>query len=178
MAIPHYPDVPAEWKHPFGPYRQAPAEFGGEWWFVNPFYGPEPWKTDVVPDASPEFVKVFGPAPKRNDPFYQEWFDNKKHFKGIKLPEYISQAELDLANETYRAWSLGDAVIYEGRYGFSARWPESGEYDFDWDARGAVMNVHQVVATFQIKAYQEGKTPAKWHPFVPPAIYGGENPKT
>ena len=34
---PRYQDVPDVWKWPIGPYQQAPEEFGGEWWKVNPF---------------------------------------------------------------------------------------------------------------------------------------------
>jgi hypothetical protein len=30
-------EIPAHWKAPYGPYRQAPQQYGGEWWFVNPF---------------------------------------------------------------------------------------------------------------------------------------------
>lgn len=41
---PRYQDVPDSWKWPIGPYQQAPEEFGGEWWKVNPFTGSEPWK--------------------------------------------------------------------------------------------------------------------------------------
>lgn len=178
MALPSFKDVPPEWKHPFGPYRQAPPEYGGNWYLVNPFVSSEPW-LNQAPQAEqtpPEFLETFGPLPHIRDPFYQEWRDNLKYFKGVKLPEYISQAQLNAANEIFVAWQMGKAVIYEGRYGFSARFPETGEYDFDIDARTAVTDSHFTVARFQIRLAQEGKTPARWHGYVPPQVYGG-NPK-
>ena len=132
MAVPHYPTVPIEWQHPFGPYRQAPAEYGGEWYYVSPF-APEPWLTG--PSATEPPASGYGHL---KDPFYQEWNDNLKAFKGIKLPAYITQAQADTANEVFRAWGMGAAAIYEGRYGFSARFPDTGEYEFDIDARTAV----------------------------------------
>ena len=42
MGTPHYKEIPDHWKYPMGPYHQAPPEFGGEWWVVNPFTTSEP----------------------------------------------------------------------------------------------------------------------------------------
>ena len=67
-GTPRYPDVPEWAKHPLGPYHQAPLEYGGEWWSVNPFTGPEPWiprasqNEQTLPDA---FAEIFGLRHKR-----------------------------------------------------------------------------------------------------------------
>jgi len=171
--IPHYKDVPAEWRHPFGPYRQAPPDKGGEWWYTDFFTGITPWVQAAPPKgADPEFVKVFGARPGHQDPFYQEWLDNEEQFQGVKLPEWMTQDELDAANEIFVAWGMGKAVIYEGRYGFSARFPETGVYEFEANAYNVKNTPHLVVAGFQIRLAQSGKAPAKWHPFVPPQLQG------
>ena len=62
-------EIPEAWKHPVGPYRQAPPEYGGEWWLVNPFSGDEPWllldRKAPVPEVLPVgFENTFGPRPK------------------------------------------------------------------------------------------------------------------
>ena len=69
MGVPRYKEVPEHWRSPIGPYRQAPAEFGGEWWMVNPFTTEEPWRneagpTEQLPDG---FLEIFGPRPKVSD---------------------------------------------------------------------------------------------------------------
>ena len=76
---PSFPDVPDSAKYPAGPYRQAPPEYGGEWWLVNPFTGDEPWGNPAeaaAPAASPtskyatenlpaDFLQAFGEMPVR-----------------------------------------------------------------------------------------------------------------
>ena len=69
MAMPHYSEIPDHWKQPVGPYRQAPQEFGGDWWLVNPFTGSEPWNNQPRPkEPLPEgFTSIFGPRPQLAD---------------------------------------------------------------------------------------------------------------
>lgn len=177
MPLPRYKDVPPEWKKPFGPYVQAPAEFGAEWWYVYPF-NPEPWKSEgpVADNAPPDFVAVFGPRPHIRDPFYGEWEQNRKAWKGVGLPEWMTQEQLNTANAIFEAWGMGKGVVYEGRYGYSARFPATKKYDFEAAAYNLLNTAHLVVADFQIRSAQEGMPPAKWHPFVPPQVRG-ENPQ-
>lgn len=60
----HYKEVPEHWKAPLGPYVQAPTEYGGEWWFVNPFTGPAPWITEMPKKEWPAgFLDIF-PEPR------------------------------------------------------------------------------------------------------------------
>jgi hypothetical protein len=70
MSTPRFRQVPEDWKHPLGPYRQAPAEYGGEWWLVNPFTTDEPWVTQSViveRELPPGLVEVFGLRPRISD---------------------------------------------------------------------------------------------------------------
>jgi len=173
MATPRFASVPAEWKHPFGPYRQAPPEYGGEWWYVSPFTSDTPWEREGKPlgSAPPaDFVEVLGPRPHLTDPFRGEWDQNLKAWKGVKLPPWLTPAQLIAANETYKAWGMGNAVVYEGAYGFSVRWPATGHFEFEGEARSAIVTmVHWKVAEYQDFLRNKGLPVPKPHPFLPPA---------
>ena len=138
----HYKEIPGHWKYPMGPYRQAPPEFGGEWWFVNPFTTAEPWKVDPQQGASttlpPGFLEIFGPRPRAvefldtprpYDAFKASelrWQQDLKYFKGVGLPEWASESQQRAAEGIYQSWEMGSPtdsrIIYEssaacGAYG-------------------------------------------------------------
>ena len=174
MATPRFASVPDNWKHPFGPYRQAPPEFGGEWWLVNPFTSDTPWEREGKPlgSAPPaDFVEVFGGRPHRNEDFFGEWNDNLRDWKGVGLPPWMTQADLDAANEVYRAYKMGKGVVYEGRYGWRVRWPDTTHFEFEGDAFSHIMTgaMHHKVAEFQDFLRNKGLPVPKPHPFLPPA---------
>ena len=96
--------IPENWKAPIGPYREAPPEFGGGWWVVNPFnsFGTtgnhSPWER-LAPQAKPEalpagFVDIFGPKPEFADfpnsaswtTARNHWAQNLRQFKGAGRP--------------------------------------------------------------------------------------------
>jgi hypothetical protein len=176
MATPRKPTVPENWRWPLGPWKQAPPEYGGEWWQVwGPFGHPRPWEIEGQPLASAppaDFVAVLGPRPHRNDLFYGEWNDNLKDWKGVGLPPWMTQADLDTANEVYGAYEMGKAVVYEGRYGWRLRWPETGHFEFEGDARSHIMTgaMHHKVAEFQDFLRNKGLPVPRPHPFLPPAL--------
>ena len=185
MAMPHYSEIPDHWKHPVGPYRQAPKEFGGDWWRVNPFTGPEPWKNQERPKESlPEgFVAIFGPRPRvaeySNTPSPREslrvatlkWEQDLRYFKKAGRPEWVTDEDLARATRTFEFWELGEPRFYEGRYGFMARFPDSLVKSFEISAWGAIQATHHVVATYQVRVLDQGMAPEKRHPFVPPQFW-------
>jgi hypothetical protein len=186
MSTPRFERVPEDWKHPLGPYRQAPAEYGGEWWLVNPFTTEEPWVTQsvVVDRELPSgFVEIFGVRPKISD-FARApnsafawrvavdlWEQDLRYFKRAGVPEWATAQQVAAAEEVSRSWDLGPARYYEGRYGWMARFPESQIRSFESSAWGALNVTHHVVATFQWRLLERGIVPTKRHPFVPPQLW-------
>lgn len=194
--VPRFANPPEEWKAPRGPLRQAPPEYGGEWWIVNPFYAPNgimPWvlhstaaPKEVLPDG---FKAIFGPRPQSSD-FHAmpnpslafqsatvTWEDALKYFKRAGVPEGFGELEVEAAQRTFRAWGMGDAHFYEGRYGWVARFPQSALPTFESFAPGAIRSTHIVVANYQVELLSTGKMPAEKHPFTPPFLFdvaGGE----
>ena len=185
--IPSFETVPEPWKHPIGPYRQAPAEFGGRWYMVNPFTGPEPWKNDThvsQPEVLPPgFEPIFGRCPKGSDfrdapnpseAFRRatvEWEQELKYFRRAGPPEWASEHELELAAGVFSFWNMGAPHYFEGRYGFMCRLPESRLKSFDSPAYAAIKGTHHEVALYQIRMLQSGMVPEKQHPFVPPQLW-------
>jgi hypothetical protein len=180
--LPRFSQVPDTVKHPLGPYRQAPAEFGGDWWYVNPFTGTEPWLnidppaaslTEEGPVASAEFLSVFGERPTSatsNNPRIDviEWDQNLEHFKGVGIPEGFTQEQVDAANQLYESWGMGPATFYEGRYGWRAHFANG----FEASPHTAIEVPHLVVAQYQTQmALLEGLEPEVRHPFVPPGVW-------
>ncbi len=185
VGVPHFTTVPEAWKRPFGPYEQAPAEHGGEWYKVNPFTGPEPWKTfvKIVANLPVGFASIFGLRPK-SEYFHDArnpstafrtatdlWEQDLKYFKSSGPPEWASDSELALVRDTFKFWNMGEPFFYEGRYGFMTRFPNAGPYTpFEASAWGAIRQPHQEVSAFQIRLLQDGLLPTKLHPFVPPGL--------
>lgn len=190
MAIPSYESVPEHWRTPFGPYRQAPPEYGGRWYYVNPFTGLEPWKRDKPPARTipPGFLEIFGPEPQANDyhgaggnAAFQAardlWLQDLKHFKQAGTPPGFSAEQISAAVATFEAWGMGRPRFYEGRYGWVAAFPDSQVPDFRAWAPGAIEATHQVIAQYQFRALSEGLEVEQEHPFVPPRLFSGEEPE-
>ncbi len=190
-GTPHFADVPDSAKYPAGPYRQAPPEYGGEWWLVNPFTGNAPWanQTLAVSAASPmskyamqnlpaDFLKAFGEMPVRdagetNADFVgrlSRWKQDLEFFQGTGIPEGLDESQVELASNAYEQWGMGRPVFYEGRYGWSARFPDSAIPDFEMDAASAVQAPHLAIARYQVRLLRQGGEPATPHPFVPPQL--------
>ncbi|MEZ5365573.1 MAG: hypothetical protein R2748_25400 [Bryobacterales bacterium] len=187
--MPRYMDVPEGLRYPDGPFRQAPHEYGGEWWFTSPFTGAEPWLTQgygdpygVATDASaedvdPAFVAVFGPKPNREthpNPSLRaaavaDWERNREYFQGVGVPEGFTQEQVDAAGDLYEAWGLGRPLFYEGRYGWTATFPQAG--GFEAAPYAAIEAPHLVVARHQVEMASRGETPAEKHPFVPAQVF-------
>ena len=187
MSAPRFAEVPEYWKYPVGPYRQAPAEYGGEWWLVSPFTSSEPWLIDgatITPRELPAgFVAIFGTRPKIGDfaatsnPGFawrvavDLWEQDLRYFKRAGVPDWASTEQVAVAAEVTRAWGLGAAKFYEGRYGWMARFPESLLRDFESSAWGALNVAHHVIAGYQMRLIERDVVPEKRHPFVPPHLW-------
>ncbi len=190
--IPRYANVPESAQWPAGPYRQAPAEFGGEWWLTNPFTGEQPWLTQTggageslprpaqeIPEAPADFIELFGPPPQANAGTHRlhqstamaQWLIDLQHFQGSGLPDGFTQEQADKAGDLFEHWGLGRPVYYEGRYGWKARFPDSGIPGFEASPFTAIEAPHLVVAQYQVSMSQQGMPPAERHPFVPPGAW-------
>jgi hypothetical protein len=189
---PHFPDVPDSAKYPAGPYRQAPAEFGGEWWLVNPFTGDEPWANQAEaasPSASPtskyatenlpaNFLQAFGEMPVRRSAEshveyvgrVSRWKQDLEFFQGTGTPAGLDESQVELASNDYEQWGMGRPVFYEGRYGWFARFPDSAIPDFEMDAASAVQSPQLAIARFQVRLLREGAEVPTVHPYVPPHL--------
>ena len=190
--VPRFLEVPESLQYPKGPYRQAPAEHGGEWWLTNPFTGTEPWLTQGFGDpyaeapaeteASPELVAVFGPRPSADthpsrltrSAAIADWERNREHFGGVGLPEGFTQEQLDAAGALFEAWGMGRPLLYEGRYGWTATFPSAQIQGYEASPFATLEAPHLVVARYQIEMTQHGLDPAERHPFVPPQVFGDE----
>ena len=183
-GTPRYTDVPEWAKHPLGPYRQAPPEYGGEWWFVNPFTGPEPWiprasqNEQTLPDG---FAEIFGLRPQAkdyatNDEFHTarlRWEQNVKYFEGAGIPQGLEVAEIERVADIYEDWGMGRPVFYEGRYGWKVRFPDSQIHNYEANPGGMIKAPHVLIAQYQIRLLQKGTVPENPHPFVPPQLFPG-----
>ncbi len=184
---PRFKEVPEHWQAPMGPYRQAPTEFGGEWWLVSPFTGEEPWRTQgaaVAEKPAPEgFVEVFGERPRVSDfrgtaspsaafrAAMAQWEQDLRYFKRAGVPEWTDADAIAAASRVYVAWEMGTPRLYEGRYGWMARFTDSAAPDFEVPAFTAIEAPHLVVARYQIRRLEGGDQPTVKHPFVPPALW-------
>lgn len=187
MAIPSFNDVPEHWKHPIGPYRQAPAEYGGRYWLVNPFTTDEPWLTQgAMPNAPPlpdGFEAIFGPEPKAADFMHapspslaarqarDHWLQDLKYFKSAGPPEWLEESQEENINQTFHAWDMGIPRYYNGRYGHMGRFSDSAIRDFEAPAWTCLNGAHQLISGYQMRMIEMGQVPAKRHPFVPPHIW-------
>lgn len=191
--IPRFADVPESLQWPAGPYRQAPEEFGGEWWLTNPFTGSEPWITQTgpvaetatnpaaeAPEAPTAFLELFGPPPQHDPQISRlhqptamaQWLIDLENFQGTGIPEGFTQEQVDNASNLFESWGMGRPVFYEGAYGWKARFPDSGIAGFEAAPFTAIESPHLVVAKYQIKMTQQGQMPLERHPFVPPQVFG------
>jgi hypothetical protein len=187
---PRYPSVPEHWKHPEGPYRQAPEEYGAEWWLVNPFASPTPWLTQSKPTEEsplPEgFLELFGPRP-RGEQFrvtpnpvqyfrlaLAKWEQDLKYFQRTGVPEWATEEAIEAATQVFESWEMGRPRFYEGRYGWSVRFRDSQLPEFEAAARAAVETSHLVVAQYQMALLDEGRQPSRRHPFVPPHTWSND----
>ena len=183
---PRYQDVPEHWRHPLGPYRQAPTKHGGEWWFVNPFTGETPWLNQTPPpeEALPDgFEEIFGRRPKTSE-FVEAanpsmafrvattiWEQELKYFKRAGYPEWAPAESWEEARRTFEFWEMGAPRHYEGRYGWMTRFPDSALREFDVATQTALNATHLVVAQYQVRLVQRGLEPSRRHPFVPPSLW-------
>ena len=181
-----YLDVPDFAKSPIGPYVQAPPEYGGEWWQVNPFNW-EPWRILDEPPAAPEptplpegFEQLFGPRPLiedfgRNYWKHQvaliDWEQSLKYFKGVGMPEGLDPIKLQEVTDAFVEWGLGEPVFYEGRHGWRARFPDSLNPNFEVKPTPLLMAPHVNIAAYQISLMQKGIIPTTIHPFIPPTAF-------
>jgi hypothetical protein len=184
--------VPDSAKFPAGPYHQAPPQYGGEWWFVDPFTGDEPWLNLAAANApkalsvSPyaaenlpeDFVGAFGQLPVRRAGEsgaefagrVSRWKQDLAFFQQTGIPEGFDESQVELASHVYEQWGMGRPVFYEGRYGWFARFPDSALPEFEMDAASAVQVSHLAIARYQVRLLREGIEPATPHPFVPPHL--------
>ena len=189
---PRFPDVPDSAKYPAGPYRQAPPEYGAQWWLVNPFTGDQPWLNQAVagsPGTSPaskyaaenlpqDFLQAFGEMPVRRagDSGAEfagrvaRWKQDLEFFQRSGIPDGLEESQVELAAATYEQWGMGRPVFYEGRYGWFARFPDSAIPDFEMDAASAVQTSHLAIARFQVRLLRQGAELPTAHPFVPPHL--------
>ncbi|MBI1356539.1 MAG: hypothetical protein GC160_19530 [Acidobacteria bacterium] len=185
---PHFDQVPDYWKAPIGPYRQAPAEYGGGWWLVNPFTSAEPWVSALREgpqheDLPPGFEEIFGPRPQAGaflgsaNPslLYRtavvQWEQDLRYFRQSGAPEWADAGLVETAANVFRSWEMGTPRFYEGRYGWMARFPESVVPDFEIGAWAALFSTHLVIAQFQLELIERNVTPKQQHPFVPPQLW-------
>jgi len=178
-------EVPEDWRAPIGPYRQAPPEYGGEWWLVTPFSDPKPWLgmrrlNSGLPDG---FERVFGQRPRWEDFRHLkrralisfeaakvQWEEELEHFKGVGIPPGYNEQQISESTAVLVKWLLGAPTFYEGRFGWMGRFLESDIQDYDSSAWQIINYPHHVVSTFQITNFKRGVVPPRWHPFVPPGI--------
>ena len=192
---PRFEEVPEHWKHPFGPYRRAPGECGGEWWLVSPFTTAEPWVLAAGSTGPPErlpegFMAIFGERPKARDflgganpsllfrTAVGRWEQDLRYFRRAGLPEWAEPGQAEAAGELFRRWGMGAPRFYEGRYDWMARFPESEAPDFESAAWAALFATHLVIAQYQLALIERDVTPPQQHPFVPPHMWpNGEESK-
>ena len=190
MPTNHFKEVPDHWKAPVGPYYQAPAEHGGDWWLVNPFTASQPW---LYQDKRPEegvatqgFCAALRPETEM-DRLHEssgaghrafqvatvQWEQELRYFKGDgkagvgRRPEKWPRLRLSMWE-----WNLGRPMFYEGRFGWMGRFIESKIKDYDSSAWQIINYPHHTVSQYQIRLYLDhGIRPEKWHPFVPPSVF-------
>jgi hypothetical protein len=180
--------VPEAAQWPQGPYKQAPAEFGGEWWLVNPFSGPQPWvraaeiaaagrvETAPPPDG---FVKLFGPRPDRCESSNRGeyvlrtavWERNLADFQGVGIPEGYTKEQVETAADAMKHWGMGEPIYYQGRDGWKARFPDSLLPKFEIIAETAIKAPQVTAAVYHVQAILRGVEIENRHPLVPSGVF-------
>lgn len=177
----HYPTVPDSWKSPQGPYRQAPAEYGGEWWFTSWTTGEEPWKTQLgFKRPEPEqtypggFVDIFGPRPDKprvgeDSTVWAKWHQDLKNFIGLGGPKEPGKYEPWSARDLCLDYGIGAPHYYNTiSTGYRVRFP-LGPLGLDYgdiSAKGFLNHPHLFIAYYQQKAIEEGHEFEKVHPLL------------
>lgn len=178
----------AQW--PQGPYRQAPVEFGGEWWLVNPFSGPQPWVRAAEIAAAdgaqadtaqpPEgFLKLFGPRPERSEASNRGayilrtavWERNLADFRGVGIPEGYSDEQVQAAADAVKHWGMGEPIYYQGRDGWKARFPDSLLPTFEISAETAIKAPQVAAAVYHVQSILRGVEIENRHPLVPSGVF-------
>lgn len=173
-------EIPADRRHY---YRQAPEEFGGEWWPVTPF-SPRTWErfapAEPVVETLPEgFTDAFGPRPTREMyPDYHEhrlakleWEQELAEFKALGLPADMTGVDTAGIDAIYEASDLGRPVFYEHRAGFRAIFPEAAVKGYDANPWTVVNLPALVIANHQIRMLKAGMFPEEISDLVPPNLY-------
>ena len=181
--------MPEAAQAPHGPYRQAPAEFGGEWWLVNPFSGPQPWvraaeiaagrgqvETVQPPD---DFLKLFGPRPERGEPSSRGahsietfvWDRELANFGGIGIPDGFSEEQVGTAADAMKQWGMGEPVFYKSRDAWIARFPDSQLPEFRISPETAIKAPQVTAAVYHVQAILRGLEIENRHPLVPSDVW-------
>lgn len=185
-----FKDVPESWKYPNSNYRQAPAEFGGEWWYTDFVTGPEPWKTEAFVPAYPAgFLETFGPRPTLSefrglpnpralwDAARNRWDQDLRYFQKAGWPDWpeITPERVQIVESEFQVWGMGTPRPYLGRYDWRVRFPESQIRDFEAGVYGAVTAPHLDIVRYQVRLLVDyGVVPARKHPWVPPQLWPAE----
>jgi hypothetical protein len=175
-------EVPEAWKYLVGPYRQAPPEYGGEWWLVNPFSGSEPWllldRKAPVPEVLPEGFERARPtwrAYPTRQAFQHDvvvWEQAKKNFIQAGVPPWAGERQLQIAEGALIAWGMGVPAYYEHSFwGWMARFVESKLPTFQMNAHTTIFHTHLVVPNYQVDLLQQGIEPEQRHPLISPEIW-------
>ncbi len=103
------------------------------------------------------------------------WDQDLEYFKQVGLPladgpEFASLSQYNLANAVTEHWGMGRAILYEGRYGWKAQFPDSLLPDLEVPVELFLFNTHFAVVLYQSKLYQDDdllNDPRDKHPFIP-----------
>jgi len=180
-----YESVPPEAQSPVGPYHQAPAEYGGEWWILSPFTGPEPWtRLKRESPIDPGFLKAFGPRPEQSRGMSgdeirsvkrarSDWQSHQDRFGGlvdIVAEGYATADEARALSSTFEFWDSGEPVFF--RYLGEFRVRVVGAPVGWWqDAESLIVYPHLTIAGMQNKMLLNGIIPAKKHPYTSNDLY-------
>lgn len=165
MRKSHYPSVPDHWKAPFGPYVKAPAKWGGEWWFVNPFTGPEPWVTTMPEESYPEgfleiypkpTLEMFMAAPNPSAALAEArsmHISALADFDGLSPSEptdeilsHLAAWDMDFEYLVYERKSIGRMIAFFGT--------PLGTYHHSF--AGLMLNADRAIANYQVDLEQAG----------------------
>ncbi|MDA0206046.1 MAG: hypothetical protein O3A53_14040 [Acidobacteria bacterium] len=181
--------MPEAAQAPHGPYRQAPTEFGGEWWLVNPFSGPQPWVraaeiaagTGQVEAVQPsdDFLKLFGPRPERSESSSLGehsietfvWDRELAIFEGVGIPDGLSEEQVRTAADAMKQWGMGEPVFYKSRHGWAARFPDSLLPEFQISPETAIKAPQVTAAVYHVQAILRGVEIENRHPRVPSDVW-------
>ena len=187
--VPRFESVPEAAKSPQGPYRQAPAEFGGEWWLVNPFSGPQPWvraaeitvgagQADIVPPPD-DFLKLFGPRPDRTQSSSRGehviktfvWDRELANFEGVGIPDGFTEEQVRTAADAMKEWGTGEPVFYKSRGVWITRFPDSQLPQFQISPETAIKAPQVGAGVYHVQAILRGVEIENRHPLVPSGVF-------